>query len=56
MEESGHVTRPSREGKRKRHDRQAVALFNASGKARLFCTVKRIRCVSGLDDFQLILD
>ena len=51
MEESGRMTRPSREAKRKRHDRQAVAFFNASGKARLFCAVKCIRCVSGLDDF-----
>jgi hypothetical protein len=56
MEESGRVTRPSRGEKRKRHDRQAVAFFNESGKVRLFCAVKRIRCVSGLDDFQLVLD
>ena len=56
MEESGHVTIPSREGKRKRHDRQAVAFFNESGKVGLLCAVKRIRCVSGLDDFQLVLD
>ena len=56
MEESGRMTRPSREAKRKRHDPQAVTFFNASGKARLFCAVKCIGCVSGLDDFQLILD
>ena len=45
---------PSRKGKKKRHDREAVAFFHNRRRALLLCAVKRLSRISGLDDFQLV--
>lgn len=48
--------RPSDENKKKRHDREAVAFLHNRRRALLFCAVKRLSRISGLDDFQLVFD